>query len=447
MLGFFKRRKYRKLGNALLESAEKVDLYRRDLLAPDALREQRELAEALRRQLKQPFVQEAWDKDMHALHDVLLKNGGKIYPVTTGTDYTEMVIMAAIVAGGIRSFFLQPFKIPTNSMWPTYNGMTAEVRQPSEPVPGMLTQAAQAVQWTWTYAISSEGSGEVGIPINIRRYGDGTVEYEMRAKSRGLGSGLLGLGILRSAVDKAEIVIGDTVQEVTVPADFGVDGVLLRTFYPDIARLPMRRQDHDRWQAIIQVAVKENRIKNGPLGPMLLTGRRVKQGELLLNFDIKTGDMLFVDRVSYYFRNPQRGDTFVFRTNNIPGLNDRYDNPSQNYFVKRLVGVPGDRLKVNDKGQLLINGKVGDSPEPLAMNNRQEVSLGYYGYLAENGEGRFAVPLREEHLVSDQHYFAMGDNSANSYDSRGWGEVPALDVVGRPLVILHPFTSHWGPAK
>ena len=98
MLGFFKRRKYRKLGNALLESAEKVDLYRRDLIAPDALREQRELAEALRRQLKQPFVQEAWDKDMHALHDVLVKNGGKIYPVTTGTDYTEMVIMAAIVA-------------------------------------------------------------------------------------------------------------------------------------------------------------------------------------------------------------------------------------------------------------------------------------------------------------------------------------------------------------
>jgi len=41
----------------------------------------------------------------------------------------------------------------------------------------------------------------------------------------------------------------------------------------------------------------------------------------------------------------------------------------------------------------------------------------------------------------------MGDNSANSFDSRGWGEVPAMDVVGRPLFILHPFTNHWGPAK
>ena len=45
--------------------------------------------------------------------------------------------MAAIVAGSIRSFFLQPFKIPTNSMWPTYNGMTAEVRAADEPVPSL----------------------------------------------------------------------------------------------------------------------------------------------------------------------------------------------------------------------------------------------------------------------------------------------------------------------
>ncbi|NDD71217.1 S26 family signal peptidase, partial [bacterium] len=43
--------------------------------------------------------------------------------------------------------------------------------------------------------------------------------------------------------------------------------------------------------------------------------------------------------------------------------------------------------------------------------------------------------------------YALGDNSANSYDSRGWGEVPEKDVVGRPLVILHPFGPRWGWAK
>ena len=63
------------------------------------------------------------------------------------------------------------------------------------------------------------------------------------------------------------------------------------------------------------------------------------------------------------------------------------------------------------------------------------------------GGDRYAIPLQQEHTVTPGHYFAMGDNSANSFDSRGWGEVPAQDVVGKPLFILHPFTSHWGPAK
>ncbi|GBL24108.1 hypothetical protein EMGBS6_08930 [Opitutia bacterium] len=59
-----------------------------------------------------------------------------------------MVVMAAIVAGSIRSFFLQPFKIPTNSMWPTYNGMTAEVRAADEPVPSLPVRLLEKVQWT-----------------------------------------------------------------------------------------------------------------------------------------------------------------------------------------------------------------------------------------------------------------------------------------------------------
>ena len=171
------------------------------------------------------------------------------------------------------------------------------------------------------------------------------------------------------------------------------------------------------------------------------------RGEPLLNFDILTGDMLFVDRVSYNFVAPRRGDTFVFRTNNIPGLNDRFGDPSQNYYVKRLVGVPGERLLVNAEGQLLVNGVAVAAPEPIAANNRRDIAAGYYGYLPEVGGDRYAIPLSEEHAVRDHHYFAMGDNSANSFDSRGWGEVPEGDVVGQPLFILHPFTKRWGWAK
>ena len=66
----------------------------------------------------------------------------------------------------------------------------------------------------------------------------------------------------------------------------------------------------------------------------------------------------------------------------------------------------------------------------------------YSGYLAlgELAPGRkLAIPKK--------NYFAMGDNSANSQDSRYWGFVPAKDVVGRPLFVYYPFTKHWGPAR
>ena len=144
---------------------------------------------------------------------------------------------------------------------------------------------------------------------------------------------------------------------------------------------------------------------------------------------------------------PKRGDTIVVRTNNIPGLNDRYGNPSQNYYVKRLAGVPGERLRVDADGRLLVNGAAVTAPAPMAANNRRDTAAGYYGYLAEIGGDRYALPLNEEYTVTDHHFFAMGDNSANSYDSRGWGEVPEADVVGQPLFILHPLTARWGWAK
>lgn len=447
-MSFYYRRKLRKIGKGLLDVAEKIELYRGDVLSAKDLAEQREVAEQVRANIKaRPAEVVETEALLNRFHEVLARNGGKIYPVTWQTDYTEMVVMAAIVAGAIRSFFLQPFKIPTNSMWPTYNGMTAEVRQPEDPVPNALVRVAQVAQWTWTHVIDAEASGEIGIPINVHRYADGSVEYSLRAKGRGPDGGILGTGIWRGQADVHELIIGQQVQSITMPADFGFEGVLLRTFFPAEAKLALRRQDQDRWQAVFNNAARENRIQNGPYGPMLMTGRKAVRGEPILNFDIHTGDMLFVDRMSYHFVDPQRGDTFVFRTNNIPGLNDAYGNPSQNYYVKRLAGVPGQRLQVNDKGQLLVNGQVATSPEPMALNNRMATDLGYYGYLPEAGGQRYALPLNTEYTVTPHHYFAMGDNSANSYDSRGWGEVPEGDVVGKPLFILHPLSHRWGPAK
>jgi signal peptidase I len=447
-MSFYYRRKLRKIGKALLEGSEKVHLYRGDVLSRADLNEQLELADKVRATSRDRTMEVTQiEALLNRLHEVLVRNGGKIYPVTSGTDYTEMVVMAAIVAGAIRSFFLQPFKIPTNSMWPTYNGMTAEVRAPSDPAPSLAQQALDKVQWTWTYLIPAETSGEVAIPIVMQRTGDNQVEYGLRSRTRTLDNGILGTGIWKGPADKHDIMIGNARQEVLVPADFGFETVILRTYFPDEAKLKLPRQDQDRWRVVFAKAAREGRIKNGPFGPMLLTGKQAEAGKPLFNFDILTGDMLFVDRMSYHFVEPSRGDTFVFRTNNIPGLNDQYGQPSQNYYVKRLAGVPGQKLRVSENGELFVDGKVVTSPEPMALNSRRAMDQGYYGYLPDAGGDRYALPLDQEYTVKPGHYYAMGDNSANSFDSRGWGEVPAKDVVGKPLFILHPLTSHWGPAK
>ena len=450
-MSFYQRRKLRKIGNALLEASEKVYLYRGDVLAKAALNEQLELAEHVRlagrnRQMELTQV----EVHLNRLHEVLIRNGGKIYPVTSTTDFTEMVVMAAIVAGSIRSFFLQPFKIPTNSMWPTYNGMTAEVRAADEPVPSLAIRLLEKVQWTWTYVIPAEATGEIGIPI----YGNKQAGYSLHPREqfdvdhkRIVDDGIFGTGIWKSPADKHKMQVGNTMQSVLMPADFGFETVLLRTFFPEEAKLKLPRQDQDRWRVVFAKAAREGRIKSGPFGPVLMTGKQATAGQTMLNFDILTGDMLFVDRMSYNFVDPARGDTIVFRTNNIPGLNDQYGQPSQNYYVKRLAGVPGQKLRVGEKGELFVDGKVVTSPEPMVLNSRRAMDQGYFGYFPEADGDRYAIPLQQEYTVKAGHYFAMGDNSSNSYDSRGWGEVPAEDVVGKPLFILHPFTKHWGPAK
>ncbi len=432
--GFILRKHHRflKVAKQVLEIAHKVKLYRGDVLRVEDLAEQERLAAQLAALVKRSALPEETEPAITALHEVLVRNGGKIYPVSTTGDYVEMVVMAAIVAGAIRSFLLQPFKIPTNSMWPTYNGMTAEVRAPGTEVPSFGTQALNVIQWTWTYVERAPVDGEVKIPLDNAGFDGKDKHYRPRGRSAGEGYTL---------------VVGNTPMVVDVPADFGLEGVLLRTFYPDYAKLALRRQDTERWDKLLVQAGRDGRIENSPNGPMLLTGYKVKAGQPVLNFDILTGDMLFVDRVSYHFVNPSRGDTFVFKTNNIPGLADRNGNPSQNYYVKRLVGVPGERLRVDDDGRFFVNGKVVTSPEPMVLNSERATDRGYYGYIADLGDYAYAIPLNKEHMVTDRHYYALGDNSANSFDSRGWGEVPEKDVVGKPLFILHPFTSHWGAAK
>ena len=115
----------------------------------------------------------------------------------------------------------------------------------------------------------------------------------------------------------------------------------------------------------------------------------------------------------------------------------------EQYYIKRLVGRPGDVLEVREP-VLYRNGEPIEGSIAFAANARREGKYG--GYFNGPAPGTY-LARGEKITVPPRSYFAMGDNSGNSQDGRYWGYVPGKDVVGRPLFVYYPFTRHWGPAR
>lgn len=413
----------------LLLAAEKVLRYRGDVF-DETERERFDAAVAsVRDALKRsPADAEALSAAAGTLDSVLRELGGTIFPKRNLPEWTELLVVAAILAGGIRAFFVQPFKIPTNSMFPTYNGMTAELVPESENV--IEKWAERIFRSASFYEIPSPVDGEVLIPL---RFDAGTRTYSLLPPARDGGSG----DIVSPGKEIYRLVVGDVVVPVEVPRDFSLTGVLLKAFFPEAEKLPV--PEGARWREVFRDA-KIAALPDG--SPALRTGKTVRRGENVLAFKIFGGDMVLVERVSGHFREPERGDPFVFRTRDIPGLNN-----VELYYIKRLAGKPGDLLRV-ENGKLLVNGVPADFAEAMRLNNAPAPKERYYGYLPTCGAPTlYGWNLSTDFRVPEGYYCALGDNSANSYDSRGWGGVPAKDAVGSALFILYPFSSRWGFAE
>lgn len=127
---------------------------------------------------------------------------------------------------------------------------------------------------------------------------------------------------------------------------------------------------------------------------------------------LKVNDKLIVDKLSYHFTNPQRGDIVVFSpTDNIK----KSDPNLKDAFIKRVIGLPGDKVEV--KGERLY---INDQPQ------REN-------YIKEAPYYQFA-PV----IVPPDSYLVLGDNRNNSYDSHFWGFVPRDHIIGRAVVRFWP---------
>lgn len=432
-------RELREQSRSVLHHARRVRAYRCDLWSE----EERERFDAERAAVEtltkgKEFSTEEMQPALERLEATLQELGGPIYPNRLIPEWVELIVVAAIVAGGIRAFFLQPFKIPTNSMYPTYHGMTAEVYPvdgdgpgPGRIVWGKITQWAKRIE----VRAPQGAAGEVWIPLSAV---DGPVQ------AVGSDGGILGTGLLAGASDVYLLQIGETQIPVTVPKDFDFLTVLLKTYFPEQAKLPVGTVE--RWRKVLETARTRGDVvaRNG--SHFLRTRHNVREGGRLVHFSILTGDMVFVDRMSYNFVRPKLGDPFVFATKNIPGLSDNRGNPQDLYYIKRLAGLPGDTLQVRSP-VLYRNGAPIEGKPAFEKNNQRRLDLEYMGYFPNAGGSLYAQSLREARTVPEAHYYALGDNSGNSFDSRGWGFVPEKEVIGRGFFILYPFTNRWGLAE
>jgi signal peptidase I len=154
------------------------------------------------------------------------------------------------------------------------------------------------------------------------------------------------------------------------------------------------------------------------------------------------GDYLLVDKIAYAqgsiwssllpYNKLKRGDIVVFR----------YPLHPTQHFVKRVIGLPGDRIHLLNK-QVWVNGKPLIEPYTLYKSTQPDYFRDDFPttkYISGNVDPRWWIQMRKlmedgNLIVPEGHYFVLGDNRDDSLDSRYWGFVPQENVVGRPLLI------------
>ena len=399
-------RKWKKEAFHLAKGARKFVHYKRDLLKPDRVEE----IEARRGDLLDAVkagdrsgVDEA-SKQLRAVCEQALPHEK---PVGWLEENVEVMFVAIVIALGLRAYYLQPFRIPTGSMQPTLNGIIG-TPLPQKDWPSLPVQLWEKVMRGRSY-VKVVNDSDRHLAITPQGRVDIRDVQMMHFFSRG------------------EMHFTDS-KPLRLPA-------------------PTTPCTQIGLAQAIQLAARNRGLL--PAGTVICEGT------------VDSGDLVLVDKFSYHFRKPQRGEVFVFDTIGIRGIHERSgDQAAGSHYIKRLCGVPGDTLTIQSPN-LLIDGKIAHepgiqrvirgegayhiNPTGYVLADARELagrSKNISQYLAKPGD---SLALAATARPGMREYAALGDNTGNSLDSRYWGPVKEFNLVGPALFSLWPVsTGHWG---
>ncbi|HOW64882.1 MAG TPA: signal peptidase I [Candidatus Paceibacterota bacterium] len=368
----------------------------RDLLSANAIQNIQNSTDSLRASLSGGSSKTDLIEKMKALEETANK-WLKPYPHASIRENVEVILVAITVAMAIRTFMLQPMKIPTGSMQPTLYGITCDNLK--------------------------EQSG-FSIPTGIAKFIDswfyGTSYYHVTAVEEGELEAIEAPRQILPFVKKQRFRVGNHWYDIWFPPS-------------NLPARPGIQPDH--------LMFYHSGIK---------PGHRFQKGEDILKLKVVAGDHLFVNRMTYNFRQPRRGEIVIFETTGIPDLQQ------DTFYIKRLIAIGGDQVQIGNDQHLVLNGNRLDASTPhfemVYAFEPTPKEYSYFGHVNETVGEKFQrpgiAPLFHSETnvfsVRPNHYLVMGDNTMNSYDSRYWGDFPREKVIGKSGFVYWPLSSRFG---